>query len=411
MALLESSDLKERLIAQWEGLPVLNTHCHHLPDAEFASYDLDKVLTNSYVDWFEVPWDKTFEGRARFLDKVRHSSFFCWLQKGLQQLYACRSPLTTETWDTFSGLIADAHRDRNHHLRVMTETCRYVKAIQDAYWDPGSNNGHPEVFPTAFRINSFLFGYSSTAADHDGANALVLYSKSLRDLDDYLGFLRETILTARRNGAVALKLPAAYDRGLDFAAADQRQAAKALRPNGGQPGPEEIKAFQDFVVFEICRIAAELEMPLQCHTGMGLLERSNALWLQEAIKANPGTQFVLLHCSYPWTADAAALCQVYPNVYPDLAWLPLLSPSVACATLRTLIEAGVADRICWGCDTWTPEESCGALAAVRDVLAEVLVERVRAGWSSFDDALDLERRILFNNAAALYRLPVSVPEV
>jgi hypothetical protein len=293
----------------------------------------------------------------------------------------------------------------------MTETCRYVKAIQDAYWDPGSNNGHPEVFPTAFRINSFLFGYSPTAADHDGANALVLYSKSLRDLDDYLGFLRETILTARRNGAVALKLPAAYDRGLDFAAADQRQAAKALRPNGGQPGPEEIKAFQDFVVFEICRIAAELEMPLQCHTGMGLLERSNALWLQEAIKANPGTQFVLLHCSYPWTADAAALCQVYPNVYPDLAWLPLLSPSVACATLRTLIEAGVADRICWGCDTWTPEESCGALAAVRDVLAEVLVERVRAGWSSFDDALDLERRILFNNAAALYRLPVSVPEV
>jgi hypothetical protein len=29
-----------------------------------------------------------------------------------------------------------------------------------------------------------------------------------------------------------------------------------------------------------------------------------------------------------------------------------------------LIEAGAAERVCWGCDTWTPEESYGSRLAL-----------------------------------------------
>lgn len=80
----------------------------------------------------------------------------------------------------------------------------------------------------------------------------------------------------------------------------------------------------------------------------------------ERNKSNPDTKFVLFHCSFPWADDVTGLLHAYRNVYCDLCWLPILSPSAAEYTLHQLIEIGTSDKICWGCDTWTSEESYGA---------------------------------------------------
>ena len=45
--------------------------------------------------------------------------------------------------------------------------------------------------------------------------------------------------------------------------------------------------------------------------------------------------------------------------------------------LHELIERATLDRIFWGCDTWTAEESFGALLAFRHVLA---VDSGRKGY-------------------------------
>ncbi len=66
-----------------------------------------------------------------------------------------------------------------------------------------------------------------------------------------------------------------------------------------------MKDFQDYLFFQVCQVAAELRLPLQVHTGTGQGKNTNALCLLEAIQKNPETQFVLLHCSYPWIQDAS----------------------------------------------------------------------------------------------------------
>jgi len=74
------------------------------------------------------------------------------------------------------------------------------------------------------------------------------------------------------------------------------------------------------------------------------------------------------------------LVDKYPNVFADLSWLPLITSQSATGMLHGLIERATLDRIFWGCDTWTAEESFGALLAFRHVLAATLAEKVIAGF-------------------------------
>ena len=52
-----ASSLYQELYQRTAGHPLINTHSHHLPEVEFASYDLDILLRNSYVNWCGVSFE------------------------------------------------------------------------------------------------------------------------------------------------------------------------------------------------------------------------------------------------------------------------------------------------------------------------------------------------------------------
>jgi predicted TIM-barrel fold metal-dependent hydrolase len=272
--------------------------------------------------------------------------------------------------------------------------------ILDAYWSPGSNNGDEALFAPTFRIDPLFFGYSRHAADQDGNSVYGLYGQVFDDLDAYMEFARELITRHIRGGCVAIKNAIAYDRSLDFTPVSKQQAARVFR----DPSSENIKAFQDWFFSEVCALAAELNVPVQCHTGLGCLDGTRAINLRSIISRHPRTRFVIFHGGFPWTDDVLALLHFFPNVYADICWLPLLSPDAAAHTLHRMIEVAMADRISWGCDTWTAEESYGARLAVNSVLENVLENKVRSGYFPAGEAERLAQNILWRNAAELYGL-------
>jgi uncharacterized protein len=437
--------LYQQIYQHTVGHAVINTHAHHLPEAEFANYNLDTLLRNSYVNWCGVSFDSTPESRAHFLERVRYHAYFIWLQKSLQELYTFNEPISATNWEQISAQIQQAHQEADHQMKVLTGPCAYRKIVQDAYWDPGSDNGEPGLFTPSFRINAFHFGYGPWITDQDGSSPYKLYPRPfITDLDEYLDWVRQKILSKKAQGCVALKLPIAYDRGLDFADVPYYQGQAAFgrlvsafikapdkpqpteQSNSGssivsnvpvQPSTElpavpgvthsDIKAFQDFLFFQICRMAAELDLPVQIHTGMGQGRRTNALWLQEVIQKNPQTRFVLLHGSYPWVEDIPALVRLFPNVFADLCWLPLGSTRAGMFLLHELIENATSDKVMWGCDTWTAEESYGALLSLRFVLSSVLAEKVNDGYLTTQDADQILDNILYKNAADFFRLKIA----
>lgn len=395
------SETRQTLQEFCKDRKIINTHCHHLPETFQASLGLDVLLRNTYVSWCGIDFDQTPESKREYLRLVRFNAYFHWVEIALKELCEIPLELTEKTWDTFDNKIRENHKTKDYHLSILKDRCCYEKIILDPYWNPGSNEGHPELFTPAYRINMFLFGYNTRAKDHNGNNPFKVYHwQETLTFDEYLGQMEEQIINHIQSGCVAVKSALAYDRGLDFSQATKEKAQKGyMNPRADA---EEIKAFQDYIFFEICRIAADRNVPLQCHTGLGKLEKSNAMQMQEVIAGNPDTKFVLFHGSYPWIQDVCGLIHNYPNVYADICWLPIISGNACETLLKELIEVGTTNRVMWGCDTWTSEESYGAMLAGKNVLAEVFSQYVDKGYLSQFDAQEYIDCILYKNAKKLF---------
>lgn len=394
-------ELYERLRGTMESMSSVSCHCHHLPDAEQHFNNLDAIIARSYVEWSKVPHGPGAQERAAFLDLVRHKSYFVWLERSLVKLYGLDARIDSGNWDELSRRIAAAYSDPEWHVKLLTERCRFRAVVLDAYWSPGNDDGHPSLFKPSFRIDGFLDAWAPEKANQDGTSFLSLYGKHIGELDELVEFLRESVFAMKKRGVVALKSAIAYERGLKFRNVDARVAAAAIRKGEGAE-PAEVEAFQSYVFFAACSVAAEAGLPFQIHTGLGQLRKTRALGLVDAIETHPETKFVLFHGSYPWTDDIAALVHNFANVYPDFCWLPLISTSRAVAFVKEIVELGTTDKLTWGCDAHHGEESYAALLAARHTLAKAFSELVAEDWMDEEEASDYCVRILDRNPRNLY---------
>ncbi len=395
------SDTLQNLQEYSKNLKIINTHCHHLPDREHQHIGLDFILDRSYVSWCKVDPGDTSEKKNEFIRLVRMNAYFHWLEKALQELCCIPQNLTIKNWSEFDEKIKMLHQDENYHLEILKNRCGYEKVILDPYWNPGSDEGHPGFFTPTYRINMFLYGFNKQAKDHNGNNPFDVYQwQTNLTFDEFLAKMKEQIIQHIQSGCVAIKSALAYDRGLDFIETKKENALKGFM--NPQADASDIKAFQDYVFYEICSIAAEYNVPLQCHTGLGQLEKSNAMQMQEVICKNPETRFVLFHGSYPWIQDICALIHNHPNVYADICWLPIISGNACENLLKELIEVGTTDRITWGCDTWTSEESFGAMLAAKQIVSKVFAGYTDSCYLSLADAQDFIQQIFYGNAKKLY---------
>lgn len=391
-----------------KSVPVINTHSHHRPESLHMGLTLTELFRNSYVYWSGVLLDDNKTSREEFLSLVRYRSYFVWLEKAIREIYGIEHKLTADNWDYASSKIEKAHKDPVWHLKILSDYCNYEKTILDAYWDAGSNNGNGDVFYPSFRVDTLMFGWNPLICDHNGISFRDRFGECPGDIDSYMDFARKIICNKLNGDSIALKSAIAYDRGLDFDIYSKEQAGIVFEKAPESVTGPDIKAFQDFVFFEICNIAAEFDVPLQIHTGLGKLEKSNPMQLQKVISRNPKTKFVLFHGGFPWTDEISGLMHVYANVYADICWLPLISPTAAVNALSEYIEVGTADKITWGCDTMTGEESYGAKIAVTEVVAKVLGDKIEAGYITFNDAKVIIKNIFYDNPVKLYKFKKSL---
>jgi hypothetical protein len=155
--------------------------------------------------------------------------------------------------------------------------------------------------------------------------------------------------------------------------------------------------------------AAELDLPIQFHTGFGdseiRLGDSNPLLLEELLLTPEGTAatVVLIHGSYPWHEELAYLALVRPNVYAELSLFNLFAPARVAERLERVLELAPASRVLCGTDGHgSPESFWFAAHVLRDAWTSV-----RKGWSSRGARkpwlVSVEDAIFRANTARLYK--------
>ncbi len=387
------------------SLPVFSDHDHHLPDSRFGTdVSLDFLLANSYVAWTGFIPDGTVESRRNLLENVRFNSYFTWFQKGLQQVHGCDQPIALETWDSVSARVRQAHAaDRDFHWRTLRDN-GFERLILDTYWDPGQDNGHPEVFIPTFRIDKFMYGHHADAIAPDDIVPWARYGFAGGSLDDYVAHMRETIRARHRLGlVVAFKCAEAYNRSVNYLPDDREAALRVFGKAPAEVPPSELFLFGNYVFNRCCELAAELDVPFQIHTGLAMLSGSQPMNFEPIVARYPQTRFVLFHSGFPWTHQVSGLVHNYRNALPSLTWTATVCTSAAIRALDDYIDVTPSiNTITWGSDCWIAEESVGAMLAWRFVVASVLAQRLRDGRLGAADAEELAIKLMYENGRTVY---------
>src|SRR5262249_43311987 len=157
------------------------------------------------------------------------------------------------------------------------------------------------------------------------------------------------------------------------------RAARWFGKPRSQLTPEQIKEFEDFIMWRLVELSAKHELPFQVHTGQARIQGSNPMLLVGMIEANPKTKFILFHGGYPWVGESGVIAMRHRHVWLDSCWLPTLSYSTAKRAYHEWLEAVPSNKIMWGADCNHAEGIYGATEFTRRCLAETLAEKIDRG--------------------------------
>ncbi len=292
----------------------------------------------------------------------------------------------------------------------------------------------PKRFLWACFVDSFLFPFDNRRlrdSNVDEQTYLPLQEKKFRrdlaeaglhslpdSFNGYLQFVSRVLEQNRAHGAIAIKFEAAYFRSLYFAdpPAAQAEAVYARYRNGGTPSAADYTLFQDFVFRHLIREAGRLHLAVHFHTSVGIgdffsLHNGNVLNLENVLRdpRYDSVNFVLLHGGFPYDRQVIWLA-ARRNVYVDSSLMELmLYPSEFKNTLKYWLSI-YPEKVLYGSDAFPFNEALGAeeaywlaVRSTRQALAAALGELVSERAISHEQALNIARGYLHDNAATLYQ--------
>ncbi len=256
------------------------------------------------------------------------------------------------------------------------------------------------------RVDHFFF-----AATAKGRGILERrYKVALRSLNDLLALVEATIRQAAQKGFAGVKTRLAAFRTLYIENVSMAHARAVFDKGGHEVTMDETKTFQDFLFHAVVQCATMHNMPIQIDSGFAgsaacSYDRANPLQLTDMIFNYGDARFAIVHGGFPFTGETAVLAKTFPNIYLDGSWIRRAASPTAKAVLHEWLEVVPCSKIMiWGGNSLCPEASYASLLMTKDIVAEVLAEKVEAGYLTDGLAVDIAWKLFRENARSFYAL-------
>ncbi len=382
---------------------------NHYLNCDLVSAGMPEPSMRALVDT-TIPLDARWASFAPFWEVARTTGYGQAVERAVQRLYDLPG-LSVTTYRELSARVAETAGKVEWYEHVLKTEGRIIGSLMDI----GSTRGDRRFFLPVMRLDRFII--ARTPRELAEAVAPPKSSRSAADAPGTLGaYLRGLDMHLERlveDGIVGLKCGLAYRRSIRFEAVERDEASRlydlAATGNLTDAGATVL---QDFLFHEACDRAGALGLPYQIHTGL-----QNGNWgadialtdpglLTNTLKAHPSTRFDLFHGGYPFTGTLATLAKNFPNAYVNACWLAIISPTVLARALHEWLDTVPHSKIqAFGGDYHMPELACAHGHMARAVVADVIADRVEAGWLAEADAVTIADRLLRTNGLALFKVP------
>ncbi|MBA3451233.1 MAG: amidohydrolase family protein [Chloroflexia bacterium] len=212
-------------------------------------------------------------------------------------------------------------------------------------------------------------------------------------------------------GFLGLKSIIAYRTGLEIDIGHESDDAGQVGLTRACNTPDDMmasKPLRDHLLLRALRLAVDLNVPFQIHTGIGdrdiVLERCNPALLNPVLKREPyrDAKVILIH-TYPYVAEASWMAAALPNVWMDLSEGVPFALAAVDRIFATALELAPINRILYGSDAFAgPEQIWLGAKIAKAALARVFGDLLAKDLVTEDEARDAARAILAGNARVLY---------
>ena len=297
---------------------------------------------------------------------------------------------------------------------VLKERAKIDWCLVDAYW-----NRKPAPLDKPYFLLSQRFdGFITPSSRKDIAGLEEISGISIGSLADLKKASERTFEQALKVGMVAAKSGLAYRRDLLFQEVSEHDAAADFEAmlKGGVDLPRGYRAqtqrafrrLEDHMFHHVTSLVEAHRVPFQIHTGLpagnaGFVENTRPTLLTNLFHRYPRAKFDLLHLGYPYQQELAVLAKLFPNVYADFTWAHVISPAGSRRALDEYLETVPVNKILgFGGDYRYPELTYAHAKIARRNVAQVLAGKVEAGLFNEEQALEIGRMLLRENAVNLF---------
>jgi hypothetical protein len=428
------SSFYNRLWTELEHVKVIDTHEHTTPPSDWPAVVektgvmLPHVFNGSYLSPV-VEKPGAFKEWAEQVNRYKHTGYFKSMAWSVEELYGLEPPVTKEYLQKLDAKLKEAYSsDPVGHVKDIFENKMHVEAaiLNIGFEEHVGSSKQIPAFKAAAPLPSILDGIQvpnkitpgSAVVYKFAASYLNMQSSDFKQLDNYIEATRKLLEYFKASGNyVCHKNQCAYSRPLFFPEPDDDVSAIANIYNKRGYSPQDVWKFGDYMFHYILEwTAMNWKVPVQMHTGLArmLFGDSNAVNMSHLFEKFPDIRFDLFHGNYPYNNLAGMLHQI-PNVYADLCWLPIISPTAAIRTLVELVEVGghmaglevdanpALRTSAFGGDCRAAEGSYGALLMAKDVVIRAIEDlHDRGHVASEADAVQLAEQLLYSNPKRLF---------
>ncbi len=375
---------------------------HHYADDDIKSSGMSKPTFNRLLtDSLTVP--EKWEILKPYWEKSFNTAYNRVVLLTVDKLFGIKE-LNEKTVVELSNKIQEAYKT-DWFNTVLKDKCNIEFIINDS----GDRSfGDSSMFRYTQRFNYFRIDSKDVINNLAKQNNVTIHS-----LSELENSLKIEFVKAFEGGILTLKTTAAYFRSLNFEDVSKEEAEKVfnLIQNSEKSLPfETVKPLSDYMMHRMLDLADKYNTPIQIHTGLqagdgNYIENSNPTHLANLFLKYRNVQFILFHGAYPFGSELASLAKNFRNVYIDLCWLYIISPSYSERYLHEWLETVPANKIMgFGGDYHNVENVYGHLLFAKEILGNVLIEKVESGYFSEKEALKVASMILHDNAVNLFQL-------
>lgn len=421
----------EEILGVTSSLPVIDTH-EHLPPRESGREQETDVLKEYLTHYFDrdlisagLPssdYEKVIDHSRPlkerwalvepFWDMCRYTGYGRSLQKSVHGLYGIEE-ISGRTLEELNGHFQEGLRSEDHFNYVLQKKCGIRKSLtiireQDLSHDE-------ELFEAVYQVDHLI-----APKNEDHINRIRQDSGiEITSFENWLVACEILMKDALANGAVAFKSGLAYERSLHYELTTRHKAEKGFlksfriirnQPDGSKPVFLVGKAFQDYMMHFVLGFAERNRLVVQFHTGLqegsgNLVSNSHPVLLSNLILQYRNVKFDLFHIGYPYQHVMGTLAKNNPNVYIDMCWAHMISPTVCRQVLAEWIDTVPLNKIsAFGGDYAFVDGVYGHLQMARENVSSVLADKVTEGLFPMEKAQEIAKLFFYDNPRSLFDL-------